>query len=182
MEHLLAGDAGIGVGAGGRCGRRRFGRAAVQDVDIGIHASGRIGHDARARERLSHHRRDIGVHRPGQILITHRAELAPHHKDDISGLRQRLDLLSVKQVGFDAFDAPGRELLAQALFAEAGDTDDPLVRRSAFGQSCQCRTNLASDAEDDEITGQPGELSNDLRTRRRHHLLEMLDVVELVWH
>ena len=180
MEHLLAGDARIGVGAWRRRHRRRFVGAAVQHIDIGIHTPRRIGDDARAGERLSHHRWDIGVHRPGQILVACRAELASRHKDHIGGLRQRLDLFSVKQIGFDAFDAPVREFLAQSFFAEAGDADDALVGRGTLGQSRQRRADFPSDAEDEEISIEPAEVGNDLLTGRRHHVLEMLDVLEPV--
>ena len=106
LEHRLARDAGVGVDAGGRDRRRRFGRAAVVHIDVGINAAGRVGDDARAREGLGDQRRHMRVHRPGQILGAGRAELAAGHEHDVRQLRQRLDLGAIQQVGLDAFDAP----------------------------------------------------------------------------
>ena len=149
LEHGLARDAGIGVGAGRRRGRRLLGRAAVVDVDIGINAAGRIGDDARAGERLGDQRGHVRVHRPGQVLMAGRAELAAGHEHHVGKLRQRLDLLAVEQIGRDAFDAPGGELLAQARLAEARDADHALAGCGALGEPRQGRSDLAADAEDD---------------------------------
>ena len=127
-------------------------------VDIGIHAAGRIGDDARARECFGDQRRHMRVHRPGQILLAGGAELAAGHEHDIGKLRQRVDLLAVEQIGRDAFDARGGKRSRATLFVEARDADHAPVRRRALGEPRQRRPDLAADAEDDEIAGEPAEL------------------------
>ena len=158
LEHGLARDAGIGVGAGRRCRRRRLGRAAAMHVDVGIHAAGRIGDDARARECLGDQRRHVRVHRPGQVLVAGGAELAAGHEHHVGELRQRLDLPAVEQIGGDALDAAASSCLAQARFAEARHADHALARRRPLGEPRQGRPDLAADAQDDEITGKRAEL------------------------
>ena len=93
------------------------------DIDVRIHAAGRVRDDARAGERFGDQRRHVRIHRPGQVLVAGRAELAARHEHDVRHFGQRLDLIAVEQVGLDAFDAPAVELFAQALFAEACDAD-----------------------------------------------------------
>ena len=102
---------------------------------------------------LGDQRRDMRVHRPGQVFGAGGAELAAGHEHHVRQLRQRLDLRPVEQVGLDALDAPAGQLLAKALLAETRDADDALVRRRALGESRQRRADLAANAEDDEIAG-----------------------------
>ena len=161
LKHLLARDAGVGVDAGRRNGRRRFGRAAVPHIDIRINAAGRIGDDARAREGLGDQRRHMRIHRPGQILGAGGAELAAGHEHDVRKFRQRLDLGAVEQIGLDAFDAPARQLLAQALLAETRNADDALSRGRALGEPRQRRSDLSANSQNDEIA------RNSFRSRRR---------------
>ena len=123
----------------------RLGRAAVQDVDERIDVAGREGDDARILERLRHHRRNVGVHRPGQILAAGRAELPSGHEDDVRRLGQTRDRLAIEQIGGDAFDAPGFELFAQARFAEASNAENPAIRRGATREPRQRRSHLAAD-------------------------------------
>ena len=63
-----------------------------------------------------------------------------------------------------------RQLIAQALLAEASNPDDPLARRRAFGQPCERRTNLATNAEDDEIAIEFRQIGYQGRIRRGHHV------------
>ena len=79
-------------------------------VDVGVHAARRIGDDARARKGLGDQRRDVRVHRPGQVFGAGRAELAAGHEHHVRQLRQLLDLCAVEQVGLDALDAPAGQL------------------------------------------------------------------------
>ena len=67
-----------------------------------------------AGERLRHQRRHMRIHRPGEVLLPGRAELAARHEDDVRQFRQRVDLRAVEQVGRDAFDAVRGEPFAQA--------------------------------------------------------------------
>ena len=48
---------------------------------------------------------------------------------------------------------PGGELLAQPLLAEARNADDALAGRRPLGEPRQGRSDLAADAENDEVAG-----------------------------
>ena len=91
------------------------------------------------------------VHRPGEGFVPGRAELEARHEDDVRQFRQRLDLRTIEQVGRDALDAVCGQALAQALLAEARNADDALARRRALGQPRQRRSDLAADAENDDV-------------------------------
>src|SRR5262249_17097982 len=180
LEHGLACDAGIGVNAGRRRCRRRLGRAAVMHADKGVHAAGRIGDDARAREGFGHQRRHVRVHRPGQILVPGRAELAARHEHHVGKLRQRLDLLALEQIGRDAFDPVAGELLAQARLAEAGNADHALIRRRALGEAGERRPDLSAYAENDDVARKLLQRSDQDGRRRGHHLLEVLHIAQTI--
>ena len=147
-------------------------------VDVRVHAAGGVGDDARAGEGVRDQRRHIGVHRPGQLLPSGGAELASRHEHCVRKLRQRLDLLAVKEVGGDALDPAGDEPLAQSLLAETRDGDDALARRGALGKPGQRRTDLAAGAEDNEVAADVAEFLHHAGRGRGHHLLEMLHVAE----
>ena len=83
LEHALAADAGVGVVAGRRDGRRLLGRAAALDGHERIDAARREGDDARGREDLGDDGRHMHVHGPGQRRIAGRAELHGRHEDDV---------------------------------------------------------------------------------------------------
>src|SRR5262249_52675273 len=94
--------------------------------------------------------------------------------------RQRLDLPAVEEIGGDAFDAGGFELLAQAPFAEAGNADHALAGHRALGETGERRSNLAGDAENDDVAGKIVERRAQRRRRRGHHLLEVVNVAKAI--
>ena len=108
------------------------------------------------------------------------AELASGHEHDVGEFRQRLDLLAVEEIGLDAFDPGSGEFFPQALLAEAGNADDPLARRRAFGELRQRWADLSADAEDDDVARKVFERGDQGRRRGGHHLLEVLHVAEAV--
>ena len=71
-----------------------------------------------------------------------------------------------------------RELLAQVRLAEARDADHALAGRRALGEPRQGRSDLAADAQDDEVARKRAELGAQHRRRRRHHLFEVLNVAK----
>ena len=180
LEHGLAGDARVGIDAGRRDGRGGLGGAALLDVDVGVHAARRIGDDTRARVGLGDQCRDVRVHRPGQVFGAGGSELAAGHEHHVRQFGQLLDLCPVEEVGFDAFDAPARQLVAKADLAETRDAHDTLVRRGALGQSCQRRADLAADAEDQKVAGEFCHVRDERRRWRGHHLFEVIDVAKAI--
>jgi len=131
-------------------------------------------------KRFGDQRRHVRVHRPGQVLVAGRAELAARHEHHVGKLRQRLDLLALEQVGLDAFDRPAGELLAHALLAEAGNADHALARRRALGEAGERRPDLSAHAENDDIAGKRLQRGDQRRRRRGHHLLEVLHVAQAI--
>ncbi len=109
-----------------------------------------------------------------------RAELAAGHEHHVGELRQRLDLLAVEQVGRDAFDAGGGELSRRPGSLKRATPTTRLPRRGALGEPRQRRTDLAADAEDDEVAASAPNSAVSARRRRRHHLFEVRDVAEAV--
>src|SRR5262245_7883038 len=180
LEHGLACDAGIGVNAGRRRCRRRLGRAAVMHADKGVHAAGRIGDDARARERFGDQRRHVRVHRPSQVLVPGRAELAARHEHHVGKLRQHVDLLALEQVGLDAFDPVAGELLAHARLAEVGNADHAFARRRALGEAGERRPDLSAYAENEDVAGKLLQRGDQRGRRRGHHLLEVLHIAQTI--
>jgi len=149
-------------------------------VDKGVHAAGRIGDDARAREGFGHQRRHVRVHRPGEILLAGRAELAARHEHHIGKLGQRVDLFALEQIGLDAFDPVAGEFFAHAFLAEAGNADHALARRRALGEAGERRPDLSAHAKDDDVAGKLLQRGDQRRRRRGHHLLEVLHVTQAI--
>src|SRR6059058_3572870 len=180
LEHGLARDAGIGVSARRRYRRRCLGCAAVVDIDIRVHAAGRIGDDARADEAFGNEGRHQRVHGPGQFLLPGGAELASRHEHHIGRLWQRLDLPALEQIGLDALDAPAGEFFAHAFLAEAGNTDNALVWRGAFGETGERRPDFSGNAEHDDVAGNLLQCRDQCGRWRGHHLLEVRYVAEVI--
>src|SRR5690606_34385307 len=56
--------------------------------------------------------------------------------------------------------------------------DHPLAGRGALGHACERRARLAAHAEDDQVPVQPLELLREVRSGRRHVVLEGIHVGE----
>ena len=131
-------------------------------------------------KRFGDQRRHVRVHRPGQVLVAGRAELAARHEHHVGKLRQRLDLLALEQIGRDAFDRPAGEFFAYALLAEAGNADHAFARRRALGKAGKRRPDLSAHAENDDVAGKLLQRGDQRRRWRGHHLLEVLHVAQAI--
>ncbi len=180
LEHPLAADAGVRVLAGRRGRRRVFRRAAAPGRHERVHAGGREGDDPRAGEGFGDERRDVDVHRPGEMLGAGRAELAPGHEHDVRELRQPRERVAVEEIGRDAFDAVTSERIAYARLREARHGDDASARRRALGEPRERRPHLAAGAEHDDVARRAPEIGDQRRRGRGHHVLEVLDALESV--
>ena len=89
--------------------------------------------------------------------------LWPAMKTTLLHARQALERSRVEQIAGDALDAPGVELLAQALLGEARDADDALA--GAARHARERRPHLAADAEHHDLVD-AGEVALELGVGR----------------
>ena len=60
-----------------------------------VHEKRRKSNDARVLESFRHPTRQVGVHRPREVLISGGSELVPDHIDDILDLGQPLQFMLI---------------------------------------------------------------------------------------
>ena len=172
LEHALPAQAGVGVFAGRRCGRRFFRRTLVADIHERINAPGRERDDTRILECFGDDCGHMNVHGPGQIEIIRRAELAARHEDDVGDARQARHGFAVEQIGRDGLDAPAFELFGQFGIGKPGNADHAFFGRRALGETRQRWAHLAADAQHHDIALDRRQIADQVFGRQTHEVVE----------
>ena len=105
------------------------------------------------------------VHRPGQVFVAGRAELASRHEDNIRKLGQRVDLCAIQEIRFDAVDAMRSEFFPQSPLAEARNANNALCRRGTLRQLRERWPDLPPNSKNDDVAVHLRQFGDELRRR-----------------
>ena len=154
VEDALAPQAGHGVFADRR-GRLALEGAAGDDRHERIDIAGGKGDDAGIEIALAGQRRQVGVNRPGHVLVAGGAELLTGHVDHVGAVGQGGELRPLQQIAGERLHAPPLQPVARVGLAEAGHAIDAVGRveliEGAHGHTRQGGAHLAADAEDHQV-------------------------------
>ncbi len=161
-----------------------LGRAAAVGPDHRVHVPGRVGHNPAASKPLAHHSRQIGVHRPGQGFLARGAELHRRHVNHVGDIRQRAQLVPLKQIAEDQLDVVLGQLVPHLGRCMLVHADDPPLHAGRLagppGHASQGGTDLAGRPQDQQVAVDSGHRLHDAVGRLAEQLLELPDVADRV--